>query len=582
MASILEEAQVLGIPYPYETLRMVEVPARLRGYGGGWQMQTVLALPGMLLLRERGFPTARFFDSFFDSAVPTQSPTARLDRLRMFLKEDRTGADPFAGLARNLFLYQTGARGTAATALEYVCHALTARLLDDAESYFSAHIYASSPSVLTLLADAFTSVFTGGSGSASGEVFAPVRPPSVWERALGTALSDVDNLAPAQAVNTLTMKGDAVARAILDAWGRETAARLVAELRNRHRGASFTAADFEQAAAAVGADLAGVLGDWLHDASLPGFVASAVTTERLGDGADGEPRYQLRVHVFNGENAPGLLRLRYRTANRDAPIGESEPVRVAGRSATEVGLVTREPIQELWVAPYLSLNRHEFPLRVPETDASGVVKAPPFVGARPSPWRPATGSGIVVDDLDPGFHAPVPRDSSLNYDIDQGLPVYQRLDPVLESHWSRQEQPTSWGRYRHTIVRVTPGDGDRAATFSTVLPESGRWRIDFHLPDLAARYSARIRSPFTLTANVEFNSQGSDAKPLGRYDLKLLSRGVERAVEFDASAAEPGWTTLGRYDLAAGRTSLVVSNRTDGRTVVADAVRWVRDAPDAN
>lgn len=571
---IFNDAAAWGMPYPYGALSLVEVPARLRGYGGGWEMPSTLAPPGMLLLRERGFPTAHFYAT----ASPNESfPEDKVERLEMFLKGDRSGADPFAGLARNLFLHQTGVRGQGAVALEYLCHALVAGLLGDTESYFSAHIYASSPSVQSLLADAFASAFAGGSGSAAAEVFGASRPPSVWDRALGTALVDLDGEEPAQAVNVLTMKGDAAARTILDGIGRQATARLLAVLRERYRGASFTVADFERLAIELGTDLPALLGGWLQDAALPGFMASAVSTSRLDDGNDGKPRYQARLNIRNGEGVPGLVRLRYRLADTDSPARQSDAIRVPAHAAVEVGLVTPEPIHELWVAPYLSLNRHEFPVRVPEPDTAAATDAAPFVNTRPSSWRPATGDGIVVDDLDAGFSATAPEQRGTVYDTDQGLPVYQRLDPVLEAHWSRQEQPTSWGRYRHTIARVTPGQGGRAATFSTELPSAGRWRIDYHLPDLAARYTTRRRSPYQLTANLEFTAGGSRGPQLGTYEVKLVNGGRSREVEFDASATDPGWTTLGRFDLEAGPVSLVVTNRTDGRTVVADAVRWSAD-----
>ena len=603
---IVADAAALGLAYPYDALSMVEVPARLRGYGGGWQMPSTLALPGVLLLRERGFPTAHFYET----TSPDESfPDDKVERLELFFEEDRSGADPYAGLARNLFLHQTAVRGHGAVALEYVCQALVARLLDDDTGYFSAHIYASSPSVQSLLAEAFTSAFVGGSGSATGEIFGASRPPSVWQRALGTALVELDGVAPGLAaspdgdasgkcspppasdmrpecqhsapaghlaVNILTMKGDAAARTLLDGLGRQATARLLAELRERYRGTSFTVADFEAVARELGADLPALLGDWLHDASLPGFITSAVTTARLADGDDGKPRYQLRLDIYNGEGVPGLLRLRYRLAGADAPTRESDPIRVPADSSVEVGLVTPEPVRELWVTPYLSLNRREFPVRVPEPDTVTTTDAAPLVNARPSPWRPAVDTGIVVDDLDAGFSA-TPSEIDAAYDNDAGLPVYQRLDPVLEAHWSRQEQPTSWGRYRHTIARVTPGQGDRVATFATVLPSAGRWRIDYHVPDLAARHPTQEQSPFRLTANLEFTSGRSQGPPLGTYDMKLVSGGTEQPVEFDASATDPGWTTLGRFDLDAGPVSLVVTNRTDGRTVVADAVRWLAD-----
>ena len=47
-------------------------------------------------------------------------------------------------------------------------------------------------------------------------------------------------------------------------------------------------------------------------------------------------------------------------------------------------------------------------------------------------------------------------------------------------------------------------------------------------------------------------------------------------VEFDAAVAEAGWNKLGEFDLPGGQTRLVVTNRTSGVVVVADAIRWRR------
>ena len=238
--------------------------------------------------------------------------------------------------------------------------------------------------------------------------------------------------------------------------------------------------------------------------------------------------------------------------------------------------MTQAPLRELWVAPYLSLNRQEFPLRVPETDSDQARDDPPLVGARESVWRPSPPVGIVIDDLDPGFsvHPGFSDPRRERVDMDEGLPVYQRLDAVVESHWSRDEQPTSWGWYRKTIARVTPGDGNREAVFTARLPASGRWRLDFHLPNLDVGFTTRSRSLFQLTAEIEITS-GRQTPGLGDYDLRLVDPDDNaRGIDFDASAAEPGWNTLGNFELDAGEIRLVVTNRTTGATVVADAIRW--------
>ena len=56
LGNLFDEATRAGLDYPYRGLSMVEVPATLRRCGGGWRMDTVQALPGVMLLNERGFP----------------------------------------------------------------------------------------------------------------------------------------------------------------------------------------------------------------------------------------------------------------------------------------------------------------------------------------------------------------------------------------------------------------------------------------------------------------------------------------------------------------------------------------------
>ena len=61
----------------------------------------------------------------------------------------------------------------------------------------------------------------------------------------------------------------------------------------------------------------------------------------------------------------------------------------------------------------------------------------------------------------------------------------------------------------------------------------------------------------------------------GSYDMKLEIGGEERVIEFDGSVAEPGWNRLGEFDVTSPEVRVVVSNETSGRTVIADAIRWL-------
>ena len=56
--------------------------------------------------------------------------------------------------------------------------------------------------------------------------------------------------------------------------------------------------------------------------------------------------------------------------------------------------------------------------------------------------------------------------------------------------------------------------------------------------------------------------------------MSLVASGERTPIEFDAAAAEPGWNPLGEFRFAAGDASIEITNETNGRAIIADAVRW--------
>jgi len=115
-------AREVGLPYPYRQLTLVEVPWTLRGFGGGWRMDTARAPPGMLLIGENSLPGSRFEFTFRNpDRFENQEgglPAAKARGLENFFANDFTGGNILVGGARNLFLYRTGAHGPEALALE--------------------------------------------------------------------------------------------------------------------------------------------------------------------------------------------------------------------------------------------------------------------------------------------------------------------------------------------------------------------------------------------------------------------------------------------------------------------------------
>ncbi len=604
-------ARELGMPYPYRQFSLVEVPWTLRSYGGGWRMDTERAPPGMLLISESSLPTARFEFRFRNPERFEDEegglPRAKANGLQQFFRLDYSGGNLEAGGIRNVFLYQTGARGPEALALEALCHHLVNQLVNGGESYFSAHLFDREFgwTMANVMQGGFTGQFAAGGGSAaSGIVKALTDRPGVWDAVLRSSLTDMDvEENPKQAVNALYLKTSALASALLDGAGRERTAAMIANLLRDHRGSTFAAADLYGAAEEAGVDLAGLVGDFLHRTDLPGFLVSPARLERLPDDDQGEPQYQTRLFVRNGEAAPGLFRLRYAVrAPGGARWDSSEPVLIPGHTSVEFGLVTSRPPGTMLASPYLSLNRREFSIELPRLDNETISGNEPLRGVRPADWTPAFldgGAGtIVVDDLDPGFSVEADEAEADGMrlqgglagifapvlETDQGLPVYSIFGGT-PADWSRYEQPSSWGRYRRTTALIAKGDGSRRATYAAELPEAGRWRVELHVPSLSAvpgggqvRREVRIGNdgdrPRDAGDGVQVNV--SFGLNLGAYDLELRNGGSSRPIDFDAQGAGIGWAVLGDFDLAPGTVELELSNDTTGNVVAADAVRFVR------
>lgn len=570
VAEHLDEAAAIGLPYPYEALTMVEVPTTLRAFGGGWRMDSVLAPPAMLLVKETGFPTTRFDNRFrhpeeFEDREGGIA-AAKREVLESFFESDLNGGNIFLGAARNFFLYQTASHGEGALALDFVCNDLTNRLTTGKEGFFSAHIFGSGFQQLTqnVIVNYLTQR-NEGITITEATLQAVTDRPEVWDQALGTSLAAMDPWEdPSRTVDVLALKGKAISRWILDGLGRDKAGELVAALRRRAAGRSFDQEDLHEVAAELGIDLEGLVGDWLEQTALPGFVASEPRLFRLPDSDDGTPRYQLALDLRNDEPAPGLARLRYRLADsgqEDADRGgawqESEPLRVEAGESVEVGLVLSKPPRALEVAPYLSLNRGAFAVPLPTLDEEKIVETEPVAGVRPSDWRRADGDAIVVDDLDEAFAVEQDEERSglrlgvraQEQTLDQGLPVM--ANPFqLPGEWSRRTESEAWGKYRRTIAVIKAGKGGSRAVFHAELPRSGPWRLELYmLPARALRWK------------------------LGTYHLTAEDSSGSHQLTFDAAAAEEGWNSLGELEMAAGEARVVLSDETDGRAVVADAIR---------
>lgn len=540
-----------GLPYTIAgpsgpAFAIVEAPAMLRRYGGGGQMGSLGALPGVQLLPEHGLPTARLRDSSLEADA------AGLDIVHGF---GANGAPLYFGVWRNVLPFLTGAAGEAATPLNLLLeHLVAAEFLSGGRVVLGA----------------------AGLDSGAGKA-APIR---LLRRLFGAA--SLQTLpASDDSFGQLVHGAGQIAAALRGAWANSGGTeKFLAALRSRHGGETFTLADFTTLLQERAPEFTPIARHWLTSGALPGYLTSPVLASRLADGARGEARYQVRVHVRNGEPAPGVVRLGWRRKGSGFSYGE--PVQVPAAGAVELGAILSAPPAELQLDTFLSLNRGAVRLRAPPVDPQRADAGEPLIGSQPSLWRPAAAhEEIIVDDLDEAFSTRSVVTPGLRFTRQvatvRGPSVPAATGPN-QPRWGRFEHWTmlAWGRYRRSFVTVAPGGGENRATFAATLPSPGRWRLAYHLPGPTLLAGSMI---------VELIAPNINPRRFGTLDLTIETGERRLPVPFDATDAVPGWNPLGTFDLPAGEVRVVVSDRTSGDLVVADAIRWMRatdaDAPGA-
>ena len=572
MRERLQEASDAGLPYPYNGLTMVEVPIGLRGYGGGWRMDTTLIQPAMVLTRENSFPTAWFHGDRMTRTVERTAereggePQAKRLLLETFFENDFNGGNLFLATSRSFLGYQTQGFGPEGLVMDYVLEQLASETLFERKGFFSVHFFKgnfgqqfaeagqsmqSDDRLSNSYADALIDRITSTNKN--------------WDAMTAVSLRDLEPAEdPEQTLNILALKGGAMAKSFVDQLGRQKTTQFLAALREQTQGRNYTREDLVAAGDVVGEDIGAWLDLWIDQTDLPGFQARDLEYERLQDDATGGPQYQFNVTLLNGEAATGLVRVEYRTLDEDGDPRRrerSEPILIAGNSAVEYGIVLSEPLHSVRVFPYLSLNRSPFNLSLPVLDEERLSSDEPWEGVRPIELEAEDDGSLIVDDLDEMFEVASSGKKGLraksknsDEDLDGGLPIV--ASERMPSRWSRLKYNDAFGEYRRTLAIVRAGQGDKMATFETEVPKAGRWELSFYLPS---------KQRFGLMR---------ESRERGSWKLLLDDGSGEREIEFDAADADSGWNSLGMFEVASGTVRVSVTDETDGEYVVADAIRW--------
>ena len=146
-------------------------------------------------------------------------------------------------------------------------------------------------------------------------------------------------------------------------------------------------------------------------------------------------------------------------------------------------------------------------------------------------------------------------------------------------------QPDYYGKYILSAVYTRSGNNTQEASWNAVIREPGYYNIYFYVGKAIEQDIRRDR-----TGGPAGESQGRPTRPVSTggdvspadqsvkdIHLKIYhNEGIEE-LTFDYQNARGGWNNLGRYYLSSDTARVVITNMSEGKYVIADAVRWVKD-----
>lgn len=602
----VQEVRALGLNYINESYTLVEVPSTLRVFGGGVRMDTVMCPPGMLMIRESTLPTYPI-GSRFSRVSSEQSDMTEQDWLASQFREvlQYVRSPLFESsmnyvLYRNVLVQHLNGTQKGARALNLLLSILTEALFPYRNADFDFQL-ALNRNILDLVSlDPIRYLGSNMQWRTFSEdvermrkTYAVRTAPEVWDKMATFGVFESDQQATGTlGLRALRLRSQYIIELLRDSLGTEALAPIAADITNSFRGKNFLFEEFVDVFSDHGVVLEELAGDLIGKAELPGFFATDPNTQQL-TGSD-RPSYESSFVLQNDQPASGPVQLSIAYQSENQFVGSMNavalpPILIGANQHVRVVIESPNPVQNIWVKPYVSLNRTKFRIDIPlsdemqsqevNTEDAPFIKKIEIVEVKQLP-----NASVTIDDLDPEFSVLEHRNTSVlsreftqffrrllgteKIQLDRGLPVYQYNFRGVPVKWSRQAHPSAYGKYRRTFVVSTDSEATASAKFSAKLPRSGTWKLEYYLPDQFLVEETRLGGMLSFALLISHS--------VSTINLEIHEGGERVTHLLDVSNLPTGWHTVGNFDLSNREVDVLVSNKSDQRytSVIADAIRW--------
>jgi ABC-type transport system involved in multi-copper enzyme maturation permease subunit len=341
------------------------------------------------------------------------------------------------------------------------------------------------------------------------------------------------------------------------------------------------------------------LNDWFNIEEQPGFFFSDLQVSETI--ADDRVRYNVTFVASNHEPVAGIFNISFRTGGQtgggeriaatSAYQGGSGPgISTQGRGmessdisriivlepgeARRISIILDGQPREMMINTLFAKNiPGEIVMPVDEIrklrNVSPVSEGEVRLESLPQISEPGE---IVVDNEDPGFsgailNVQIPLKKILGVKKREGFGYDQVNMYWAPETWQPVVQSSYYGKYIRSAVYTRGASGERSVSWKTGIPSPGHYDVFTYIGKSGS--------------NTVFRRGGSESGDEGEKIFRDLHFKIHHdegtdEITLDFENAEPGWNMLGRYYFSSDSALVELTNKTSGRMVIGDAVKWVK------
>ena len=365
--------------------------------------------------------------------------------------------------------------------------------------------------------------------------------------------------------------------------------RFLIEFINAHRFRRVKVEQFvEYFQANLGIDLTETMHDWYYEKKLPRFQIRNVQFYQVRD--RDRNRFQIKLGIHNDSDANGVVIINFQRRGMGAGGGREgfgffsgaieapQYQRIIGlgpHQAKEIGVVLDEEPRAMSINTGSSENIPAI-LDLPFTKFDLNDRALPFSGERilTNELFAQNPKEIIVDNEDSGFVVLSKGSRSL---IKRLLAIkleneseYIGINPWrTPENWSKTIDSGFYGDFVHSAHVIKASGTDKRVQWKAMLPLAGQYDVFFYAP---------VNPRFFVQRGGRRGSQNRNEQTFARSQLRFYIYHDDGIQEEEVEIADDSedWIYLGSYYFSADTARVELSNRGQGRMVVADAVKWIK------